>query len=686
MNLTSNQRRKFYGDAIMRWHGILFVCAHFLLTAALPVSAEEQTRSILDLSLEELANATVTSVSKHEQKLSEAPAAIFVLTHEDIRHSGAATIPEVLRLVPGLNVAAVDNTTWAISARGFNSDYANKLLVMIDGRSVYSPIFSGVNWDDQEILLSTIERIEVIRGPGGTLWGANAVNGIINIITKKAKDTQGTQIELGGGKEIERLGSVRHGGALGDIGFFRFYGKGSQIGRGNDMGGNEKNFGQNRRTTAGFRIDGEHGLTDKWTVSGDGSTGSAEDQRSVASFSPPYYSLAEETGERRTGNLLARWEHVLNQGSETSVQFYLDRVVRNAPDVLQRVTTADFDFQHHYANFNHQNLVWGMSFRQTADRFAAHVPLAATLDPDAQHYRIWSGFLQDDIALADTLHLILGSKLERNDFSGWDLQPTAQARWTPHREHTLWTSVSRAVRTPARVDRGITIDLPGQIGPNGLPVFIEYRGNPDFQSESLVAFETGYRVNATKNLSFDVATFFNSYDRLDTPQLDEPMLRTNAGGDPYLLVPAKLVNGAAAKTYGMEALVDWRPLPIWRLQAWYSFLSMDLRARPGYTLSVRDPETQSPQHQAMLRSLVDLPYGIELDSSLRYVDSLRSMRIKSYMELNMRLGWKQNQNLEWAIVGQNLLHEHHPEFATTIGDGAPSAIERAIFATVKYRF
>lgn len=646
--------------------------------------ADSATPSILDLSLEELVETKVTSVSRHAQKLSEAPAAIFVLTQEDIRRSGATSIPELLRLVPGLSVAALNNNDYAITARGFSGVFANKLLVMIDGRAVYAPVFSGVYWDDQDLLLSTIERIEVIRGPGGTLWGANAVNGVINIITKIAKDTQGTEIMLGGGNALEGQASVRQGGKLGEESFFRVYAKGFQTGRTVERDSTEDNFDRRRRVQGGFRMDAKPNPNDSVTVSLDGYTGTEEEGRILADLNPPFSTLVEETGQRSGGNIIGRWEHEISPGSDTILQLYFDRVVRDQVDIFLHINTTDIDFQHHYAKFENHNIVWGTGFRHISDYIVATEPFAASWDPKSKDYNIWNTFIQDDIEVTSQSHFVLGSKFEHNDFSGFEVQPNARFIWTPGEKHSVWASISRAVRTPSRVDHGINVQFPGFPGEGGLPTYGAFHGDPEFDSESLIAYEVGYRFRPLKTLSFDVATFINDYDDLANEKAGTPEFSVDP---PSLVFPNFRNNGFKAKTYGVETVIDWQPVSGWRLQGSYTLFKMDLEPLPGNTFSpFEDLETETPQNQVVLRSFVDLPHSFEFDSMLRYVDTLSSLNIDSYLELNVRLGWKQNEMLEWSITGENLLRDDHTEFVTPFAGGTPASIRRAVFGNVTVRF
>ncbi len=646
-------------------------------------------RELFALSLEELMQIEVTSVSKKAQQLADAAAAVFVITGEDIRRSGATSIPEALRLAPGLQVARIDANKWAISARGFNGRFANKLLVLIDGRSVYTPIFTGVFWDVQDTLLEDVERIEVIRGPGAALWGANAVNGVINIITKTAADTPGALVSAGGGSEENAFGTLRYGGALGENSHYRVYAKyfdrdGSVAPAGEELA-DEWSV-----VRGGFRLDGQGHGGSVWTLQGDAYDGESGDESLRATLEPPSFSRLEEArNDLSGGNLLARWGQRFSPTSDFQLQLYYDVTSREIePFGKEQRHTFDADFHHRFALGNAQEILWGLGHRATRDQIDIRTTGIA-LEPERRTVHLFSGFVQDEIdLLKDRLHLILGSKLEHNDYTGLELQPNARLLWTPGARHTLWGAVSRAVRTPGRAEEDARFTLATQPPtPPLLPLptqfTLEEGSNPD--AEELLAFDLGYRFSAA-HFSLDVAAFYNLYDDLVTFEPGAPTPQ----GTPVptsLTVPLRIENKADAETYGVEVVADWRATPWWRLVGTYTFLQVQLHldSDSNSVLGER-AEGNSPHHQFSLRSALDLPKGVELDLWLRYVDALSAPDIPSYFTLDARLGWRPRPALELALVGQNLLDGQHTEFVDEFLFTRQAEIERGIYAKVTWWF
>jgi iron complex outermembrane receptor protein len=603
----------------------------------------ESSSTLKKLSIEDLMDIDVTSASRRPEKLSTAAAAITVVTAEDIRRSGAVTLPDALRLVPGLQVAQADGQTWAISARGFNGRSADKLLVLIDGRTVYSPLFSGVFWDSQDVLLADVERIEVIRGPQAALWGANAVNGVINIITKKAGDTQGGRLEAGAGVNEPGFGSLRYGSRAGDLAW-RVYGNyiytppmvsSTGLSEGDPL----------RRGQGGFRSD--------WTpATGDDS----------ATFQGDIYKGLTGLGG---GNLLGRWGHRFAPDSDLTLQTYADFTRRDDPFVYEEHRrTFDLDLQHHYTGWEDQNLVWGLGYRRTSDSLVDStlinwVPNRLTLEQA-------STFAQDEISFpSERLRLTLGSRFEYNTFDHFEPEPNVRLAWLPDNRQTFWGAVSRAARTPTRLDEDVRI-LAGPV--------VLISGNPDFRSEVVTAYELGYRAQPHPRFSYDIATFYNVYDRLRTT---EPALD---GGLPYLVS-----NKLKGSTYGGELALNFQLASFWRWSGSYSYLAEQLRLEadshdPAGVTSAGD----DPKYQTFLRSSLDLPRHTELDATLRRVDSLPVPFVPAYTELDLRLGWRPLGRLELALVGRNLLHAHHPEFGPD--DPTREEVQRTCYTKVTWHF
>jgi len=641
---------------------------------------------LTELPIETLLGIEVTSVARHSEKLSQSPAAISVITEDDIRRSGALSIPEALRLVPGMEAARLDSSQWAVSARGFNDVFANKLLVLQDGRSIYTPLFSGVFWDVQGTMLEDLDRIEVIRGPGATLWGANAVNGVINIMTRSAKETQGTLVTAGGGTEERGFGGVRYGGKFSDNAYFRVYG--TYLNRDDSVlpnGASANDAWQLGRW--GFRVDWDVSDQNLLTVQGDAYRGDVH--QVFGTFDPGnptnFFRTVHDDFDVTGGNLLGRWSHTISANSDLQVQAYYDRTERDTVIFKEKRDTFDMDAQHRFLIGERNDIVWGAGYRVTSDKVRNSPTIS--LNPDHRTLNLFSAFVQDEIMLLpERLRLTLGSKFEDNDFTGFEVQPSGRLLWTPRERQTFWASISRAVRTPSRAEDDVILNqvVPaGTLGP-GSPAFVTtIYGNRNFVSEELLAYEIGYRFQPHRTLSLDLALFYNDYDRLRSqepgPSPTQPQVLPT--------FPLHLENNLYGETYGIEAAVTWEIARWWRLQPAYTFLDMQLHRRPGSgdTSSEQD-EGKSPRHQFMLRSSMDLPHNLSLDGTLRYVDSLPALHISSYVSLDVRLGWRPVKNLELALVGQNLLHEQHAEFNPSFIATQRAEIERGVYGKITWRF
>jgi iron complex outermembrane receptor protein len=642
------------------------------------------------LSVEELMNVEVTSVTKEPQKLLQAAASIQVITAEDIRRSGATRIPEALRLADNLEVAQINAHDWAISARGFNANLANKLLVLIDGRAVYTPLYGGVLWDAQDYLLKDIDRIEVISGPGGTLWGANAVNGVINIVSKAAADTQGLYAYGGGGNQLREAAGVRYGAELTPNVFLRFYGKYSDYAEEvTSTGAGAQDAWHMGR--GGFRLDAQSSPQDRFTVQGDLYNGTEEN------------SVNGDAG-RSGGNILGRWTHTTAPGSSLSLQLYYDHTYLSQPfaasppaafftgfpaaSLMDTLNTYDLDFQHHFDWGSRQKLSWGLGYRATHETDSDLSVVRFT--PPVLDQALYSGFLQDEIMLAPSVYLTLGSKLEHNSYTGYEWEPSGRVQWNVDSAQLLWAAVSRAVRTPSRYDRDLLV-------PSGLvnaPPPFQFpasflRGNADFISEVLLAYEAGYRAALGPRVSLSVSTFYNDYHDLRST--------TATATTPTYVFPFPIYfqNNLEGHTYGFELSASYQMLDGWRLHAGYDLLREDIHVKPGKTDATgATNETADPQQQVTLRSSMDLPGSVTLDAALRWVDKLRINNgptagpvvgiVPSYFGLDARLAWHVSDKLELSVVGQNLLHDRHTEY------GFPSAareqITRGVFGKITWGY
>jgi iron complex outermembrane receptor protein len=622
---------------------ILCVARH----AGAQTDPELPDRSALKrLSLEELFNLEVTSVSSKPEPLSETAAAVRVITDDDIRRMGALSIAEALRYTPGVEVARVDSRQYAITARGFNGTVANKLLVLIDGRSVYTPLFSGVFWDAQDTFLEDVQQIEVIRGPGATVWGANAVNGVINVISKSARETQGVLVTGGGGNVERGFGGVRYGRALGSHAFFRVYGKAfdrdASLRPNGQEAGDEFTMGQ-----GGFRADWAPPTADALTLQGDLYGGSIEQ---------PTADDVEISG----GNLLARWTHRFSPASDLQFNAYYDRTNRTIPNVFEEgLDTYDATLRHRFAVGGPHDVVWGVGYRQSFDVIRNSPGLAFL--PDHLKREVFSGFVQDEITLAaHRLVWTLGSKVEHNDYTGVEYQPSTRLAWTPTERQTVWAAVSRAVREPSRIDRDL-------YAPANPPYFLA--GGPNFDSEVLRAFELGYRVQPNPSLTASLATFYNSYDKLRSLELGSPVI---------------LANGLDGNSRGVEASATVLARGWWRLSGGYTFLRLELEAEPGSSDTTQAKQAgDSPRHQWFLRSSMTLPHGLALDVGVRSVGELPNQRIPGYVACDGRVGWQPTRAVEIALVGSNLFDPQHPEFGTP---ASRREVERSLYGKVTCRF
>ncbi len=656
------------------------------LRLAIPASAQTSTPADLtQFSLEDLMNVQVTSVSKREQKLSKAGAAIYVISQEDIRRSGATNIPDLLRMVPGVHVAQINGHTWAISIRGFTDKYGDKVLVMIDGRSVYTPLTSGVNWDQQDVPLEDIDRIEVIRGPGGTVWGANAVNGVINIITKNSKATQGGLVSAAGGSQEAAQGLVQYGGRIGADGSYRVFGDYTNLGNSPAPVGEAVTDGWHK-SHVGFRSDWDLSPKDTLTVQGD-LFQSREAQTIDAVFANdlPREAIFDDQITVAAGNALGRWDHTLANGSGTTLQVYYDYYDRVERGLGETRNTVDVDFQHHLTLGSRNNMVWGAGYRVSSDNITPGY--AITYQPAQYTDNLFSTFFQDEIGLTRSLSLTLGTKLEHNSYTGFEYEPSAQLVWNPTDRQTLWVSASRAIRQPAAADFYIRADIPGA-APDGGAGIEELIGNPNRTAERLYDFEVGYRAQPTERLSLDLTTFSSYYHNLQTNEPQDAFY-TNGPAGPYYFVPILFEDNAHAHNYGAEAFINWNVTRRWRISPGYSFLQMhvagDVYSQDPAAGEIAD---ESPKHQFQLRSFVNLTHNLEWDAAVYEVGRLPDGGdgpTPAYTRLDTRLGWRLGESLEISVMGQNLLSPAHAEYHDAYSI-LHSLVARSFFAKITWRF
>jgi iron complex outermembrane receptor protein len=660
---------------------------HFLLFTAgtfqacwLSAAPGDQADSLTQLSLEELGNIKVTSVSKEPEQVWKTPAAIYVITQDDIRRSGATSLPEVLRLAPGVEVARVDSDHWSVGIRGFGGVLSSKLLVLIDGRSVYTPLYAGVYWEVQNVFLEDVERIEVIRGPGGTVWGANAVDGVINIITKSAKDTQGALVTAGGGNVDEATAGVRYGGTVNGFSY-RVYGKGFD--NGPEFHANNDNFDEWRMLQAGFRSDWTSKGRDAFTFQGDIYDEKAGEIVQVGDYTPPSTLTITGRGQFSGGNLLGRWKRDLGNGSDLQLQAYCDHTNHFEPQFGETRDTFDIDFIHHLTLPKQQDFIWGLGARISPGNFSQLVP---TLDfaPGYQTDEIYSGFVQDEIPLVhDTLDVTVGSKLEHNNYTGFEVQPDASLLWTPSKKRSFWVSASRAVRTPSRLEE--SIELTDFLAAAPL-IYLQVNGNRNFVAERLIAFEAGYRSLITSRLYLDLALFRNGYNDLygyGTPSAAAAL----TPAPPHIIFEVPIANEEKGFTDGFEFGPEWQLTQRWQMKGAYSYLHMDLESKSPNpnAVEVLNRETvqgSSPHHEIVVQSFIDLPKRLEFDQTYRYVSGLVAQSVGGYNTADARLAWHLTRQFELSIDGDNLLQPHHVEYG---GDaGMFVGIKRSVYAKLTW--
>ncbi len=640
-------------------------------------SAWSNEENVVDFDIEALMNIEVTSVSKQVRKLSDSAAAIFVITQEDIRRSGATSVPEVLRLAPGVNVARIDGYKWAVSARGFNGRFANKLLVLVDGRTVYSPAFSGVYWEASDLMLEDIERIEVIRGPGATLWGANAVNGVINIISRHAADTQGSLVTAMLGDEIQGQVAVRAGRRFAENSYARIYLKTTHRDETERAsGGDAGDEGDTQR--GGFRVDLQSSYKNNFTFQGDFYRGEFDQQLLLPDLAPPFMNFINDTVETDGWNLLGRWRHTQSADSEFTLQTYYDFNNRDEGFVDQTDKTLDIELQHLISSIDRHLLIWGVGYRYFETYFNGSV--ATVLGDTRRDDEVFNFFIQDEITLVnDSLWLTLGSKFERNDYTDTEIQPSVRLMWSLADNQKLWLGASRAARVASRVEHDVdflqTVVPP--VPPFIPPVVVRLIGDDGYDSEQLTAWEIGYRVTFSGSLMLDFAAFYNDYDDLRSVGLEPPVFMGT-----YVQQSIRFNNNLSGDTHGLELSAVWQPTETWRWDLAYSYLEQNFDAR-----SVTDElqNGEAPRHQASLRSQYDLANNIELDIWLRYTDQAHAVdgrnesvyKIDAYLSADVRLAWRPNKNLELALVGKNLLDPAHPEYIEE-SFTLPTEIERSI--------
>src|SRR5579884_450174 len=635
------------------------------------------------LSLEQLSQLPISTPSKAPEKAFRTPAAIYVITGEDIRRSGATSIPEALRLAPGVEVARIDSGKWSIGIRGFGTRLTRDVLVLIDGRTVYTPLLAGTYWEVQDTLLEDVDRIEVIRGPGGTIWGPNAVNGVINIITKSAQETHGALVTAGGGNVDQGIAGMRYGGGNGRGFDYRIFGK--AFTRGPEYHSDGRNFDDWRAARAGFRMDWSRGTRDSFMLEGDIYDEEAGESVVATSYTQPFQRTVDANALLSGGDITASWQRIQGEGNDLLLEAYYDRTNRHEPNFGELRDTFDVDFLQRRRVPARQELSWGLSARISPAN-DLEVVSGLTFVPHKRTDYLVTGFFQDEIGLlADRLSLTVGTKILRTNFTDVAFQPSARLLWTPTAHQAIWAAFTHAVRTPSDAEENF--NLSGYISTlsNGTPFFARFIENPNFAPEQLNGYELGYRLLAGKNLYLDLAGFYNHYhDLFSEDIIGQPFLEQDPAPE-HLLLPARFGNGLRGYTKGVEIAPEWRPRGFWRLRGSYSFLHMNIAKAPNSTDFGSAPGIvgSSPGHQVMAQSDLDLPKRLELDLDYRYVSALPGQSVPSYSTGDAQIAWRFRPQFELSLVGHNLFQPWHFEYGSD-PDGLVG-IRRSAFLRLEWR-
>ena len=649
-------------------------------------------KDLRTMSMEDLMNVEVTSVSKKEQKLSRVAAAIFVITQDDIRRSGATSIPDLLRLVPGMDVARINGSTWAIGSREFNQQFANKLLVMVDGRTVYSPTFSGVFWDTLDLPLFDIERIEVIRGAGGTIWGANAVTGVISIFTKKAAETKGMLVEAGSGSVEQGFGALQYGGTVGKKTDFRLYTK--YFNQDHMLDLNAQNGADGwHRLRGGFRTDSSLSAKDSLMLEGDISYGrEGEFGFTLPAVTSPGFVPVSEEINLGDGALETVWNHIYSGRSNSSLQFSFDQHRRGDPLNPELRSTYDLDYRDQFSRGDRQDIVWGLGYQYSADRIGGSLTVA--MDPPNRALQLFDAFGEDEIALIPArLFLTIGTRLEHNDYTGFEVMPSVSASWSPNDRNMVWAAVSRALRAPSRNDTNLVLNLGEFPGPGNTPTLLRLLGNPQFQDERVIAYEAGYRATLSKRLSVDVAAYFDDWNNVQTTEPSGSFFETAPppAHEVQTLTYQNLIHG---ESHGAEITANWKVTDRWYISAGFAPAREHMHTDPqsADTQTALFLQENSPDWATQLRSHFDLSHTLGWDLSAYYVDpltdqgSLSNVTIPSYTRMDTGLTWRRGEGFSVSVVGQNLLKDHHLEFEDVNGSLQSGQIKRSAYAKITWHF
>jgi iron complex outermembrane recepter protein len=646
-------------------------------------SDQQTTEPLKNLTLEQLGQIEVTTVTKEPQEVWNTPAAIYVITEDMIRRSGATNIPEALRLAPGVEVARIDSNKWSIGIRGFGSRLSRDVLVMIDGRTVYTTLLAGTYWEAQNLPLEDVDRIEVIRGPGGTIWGPNAVNGVINIITKPSKNTHGEMVTVGGGNVEQGLTTVRYGGGNGRTFDYRAYGMGFVDGPESHLDGDD--YDSWRNIQGGFRADFTRHDNDHFMVEGDIYKEGAGETVTAVTYAPPYSQILEGTEHLSGGDITARWHRIQGEGKDLQLEVYYDKADRREPNFEDLRDTFDADFLDRFRLPGRQQISWGLGLRESHGSNPTIVS-GLYFVPESRTDQLYSGFLNDDIAIIQhRLSLSVGTKLLKTNYTGLQWEPSVRLLWTPGATQSFWAAFTRALRTPSDAERAFYLSGFVGLAPGGTPIFARFNANPNFRSEELNGYEAGYRQLFGRNFYVDLDAFYNQYNDLFSEDIVGPEYFESSPPPPHYLIPAEFGNGLEGTTSGVEIAPQWNPTRFWRLGASYSYLEMKLKRGPNSMDVGTAPivEGSSPRNQVTAESGFDITRAVSLDLTYRYVSDLSALNSNSYSTGDARLGWFVRPYLELSIAGRNLFQPYHFEYPSD--PGPIVGIKRSVFVQITWR-
>lgn len=654
-----------------------------LLWPAAPALARQAAPDLGKATLEELMNMQVVSVSRKDQRMVDSAAAVYVITQDDIRRSGLTTVPDLLRLAPGVQVARIDANKWAIAVRGFNSRWSNKLLVLVDGRTVYNRLLSGVYWDMINIPPRNIDRIEVVRGPGGSVWGANAVDGVINILTKSAAATRGGLVSVGAGQFGAANAAASYSAGRGRLAY-RVDANGLDLGYGRLPGSTVRGGDDSHNVGAGLRLDWTGARTDL-TVEG-GTTNGRSSTRTIVFLGPipPVggWQPSDEATAFSDTNLRLQLTRRAGTRSSIHAEAYVDQLDRRDPQTHHHAVTADMDLEYQTARGRHE-FVAGAASRTTGDRFDGYFG-QSLVQPD-ERLTVFNLFAQDELVLAaDRLRLTFGSKIEHDTVSHWDFQPTVRALFKISPAQRVWAAVSRAVRTPSRADRGVRAVGAAFLDSSGLPVVLEFDGSPNVLSEAVRTVEAGYRASVGRRLTFDLAGFASANAHVVTVETQAAELRADAGR-PYLLVPQIFANNLSARTEGLEGTAQWQPTSRWFVQG--SLSTFREIAHPGVTTdpAAVNPDGAAPGWQGQIRAGYS-GARVDLGATLSAVGAIRTRAIPAYTRVDVHGEWRVTGRLAAGLTGQNLIGSGHLEFGGTDNFATPTVSSRTWLANLTWRF